>query len=411
MKKLALVSAISLAASGQAMAAAYKLPESSINGTALSAAYVANAQGADASYYNPAAMAFNEGGAKLETALTVIHLTGIEFTDAVGAVGNDETKSETIGVPTFHYTSRAMGNMRFGLSVVSPGGLTKRWRAGAEAFAEEFTLKTLEFNPTIGVKVNDQFAIGAGLRAIYSEGVVKSSNSAFAGVPLGRDLEGDSWDFGYNLALHYKPTSKLQLSATYRSKIDLTEEGEATLNSAIGIPSQTSGASVTIPIPAAVSIAAAYDFTDKTTIELVLERTYWSSYEELDFNYTDALIHPAYSSAFDASSPKNWKDSNTVRIGVTHRPNDKWTVMGGFAYDKTPVPEHYAGFELPDSDAFILSFGAKYKYSNDLTFGAAFLFDKKQVLDLTTNHNPVLTNATFRDASAYLVTVGMEYSF
>jgi len=411
MKKLALVSAISLAATGQVMAAAYKLPESSINGTALSAAYIANAQGADASYYNPAAMAFNKGGAKLESDLTLIHLTGIDFTDAVGAVGADETKVENILAPTFHYTSPQMGNMRYGLSVVVPGGLSKRWRYGAQAFAEEFTLKTVEFNPTIGVKINDSFAIGGGLRAIYSEGVVKSSNTAFAGVPLGRDLEGDSWDFGYNLALHFKATSNLQLSATYRSKIKLTEKGEATLNSAIGIPSQTTGMSVTIPMPAALSIAAAYDVTDKTTIELVLERTYWSSYKELDFNYTDALIHPAYSGAFDAASPKNWKDSNTVRIGVTHQANEKWTIMGGIAYDQTPVAEHYAGFELPDSNAFILSAGAKYKYSENLTFGAALLYDTKQELDIATNENPVLTGANFRDASATLITVGMEYAF
>ncbi|MES9903873.1 MAG: hypothetical protein ABW168_14500 [Sedimenticola sp.] len=53
MEKIALLSALTLAASDPLMAGGYKLPENSINGTALSAANIANAHGTDASYYNP----------------------------------------------------------------------------------------------------------------------------------------------------------------------------------------------------------------------------------------------------------------------------------------------------------------------------------------------------------------------
>ena len=47
--------------------------------------------------------------------------------------------------------------------------------------------------------------------------------------PVETAIEGDSIDFGYNLALTYKPIKDLTLSATYRSKIDLTVEGKASL--------------------------------------------------------------------------------------------------------------------------------------------------------------------------------------
>jgi len=413
MKKLALVAAISLAVSGSAMAAAYKLPESSINGTALSAAYVANARGADASYYNPAAMVFNTGGAELEADLTWAHLTSISYEGTLLAVGAsaDSTKVENIPIPTFHYVSPAMGKMRFGLSMVSPGGLTKRWKDVGKAFAEEFTLKTAEINPTIGFKVNDRFSIGGGLRAIYSKGVVKSASNAYAVLPLGRDLEGDSWDFGYNLALHFKPTDELKLSATYRSKITLTEKGTATLT---GIVTQTRGAKVEIPIPAALSLAAAYDVNDNTTIEFVYERTYWSAYSQLDFNY-DSPIHAGYVALFDDPGIKNWNDSNTFRLGITHQLNSKLVLMAGFAYDKTPVSKSRIGFELPDSDAKIYSLGAKYQYSDKLSFGGAFLYDQKDKLTIAAGEstNPFLAGGQqeFEDAAAYLLTVGIEYKF
>ncbi len=408
MKKLALFSAISLAATGQAMAAAYKLPESSINATALSAAYVANAHGADASYYNPAAMVFDsDSRAALEADLTLIHLTSISNFQLGTKI--DDTKEENIPVPTFHYISPDMGNWRYGLSVVTPGGLTKRWSGAAKAAAEEFTLKTVEINPTIAYKLNDKFSVGGGARVIYSKGVVKSNN----GAGTSRDLEGDSFDFGYNLAFNFRPTDELSLALTYRSKIDLTEKGDATLSAAGGAITYSGPATVSIPIPAALSLAAAYDISDSSTVEFVYERTYWSAYDVLDFDYASTL-HPALAaSSFAVPGIKDWSDSNTYRIGLTHNLNSKWTLMAGFAYDETPAPKKYIGYELPDSDAKIYSFGAKYKSSENLTIGAAFLYDQKDKLTISAADGNATfpAGAVFEDAAAYLLTVGLEYKF
>ncbi|TVO76287.1 OmpP1/FadL family transporter [Sedimenticola selenatireducens] len=411
MKKLALVSAISLAASGQVIAAGYKLPENSINGTALSAAYVANAHGADAAYYNPAAMVFNESGASLEANLTAIHLTSMDYS---GAGGSDSSKKENFLIPSFHYVSPEMGNARFGLSVVTPAGLTKRWSGLGASTAEEFTLKTVEINPTAAYKINDQFSVAAGARVIYSMGVVKSGLPA-AGF---RDMDGDSFDFGYNLALLFKPTDVLSLAATYRSKIDLTVSGDARIGFTAGPTTMYNGdVSVLVPVPAALNLAAAYDVTPDTTVELVFERTYWSAYDQLDFNYSVnlATIHAGLA-AFDNPSIKNWSDSDTYRIGISHKLNNKWDLMAGFAYDKTPIDNKYLGFELPDTDAKIFSLGAKYKYSDKMTIGGAFLYDKKDELSLTpadgnTGTGGAFSTATVKDAAAYLLTVGLEYKF
>ncbi len=408
--------------STQLMAAAYKIPEQSINSTALSGAYVANAKGADASYYNPAAMVYNKEGATLEIDLTYIHLSSISGTNNSPAFADDETKSENFLIPTFHYVSPMVGNARFGLSLVAPAGLTKRWKGVNRAFAEDFTLKTFEINPTVGYKINDRFSIGGGLRAVYSDGVVKSSSSAHPLVTVGGEMSGDSWDFGYNLALQFRPTDALDLALTYRSKVDLTVDGEATLYGSIPpglpgagfpLPTYDGGAKVTIPIPAALNLAAAYTFNDRTTVELVYERTYWSSYEDLDFKY-DQTLNPVFTAAFDDPIPKNWKDSNTFRIGVTHQLNNRWTLMGGFAYDKTPIKEPYVSFELPDSDAKIFSIGTRYRYSDKLSFGAAFLYDKKDTLKIEPGesiNSALAAGAKFEDATAYLLTVGMNYDF
>lgn len=404
-------------------AAGYKIPEQSLNAVALSAAYVANARGADASYYNPANMAFSPAGADLEVGMTYINLPSIKYTD-VNPAYSGHTKVENFIVPTFHYMSSEVNNWRFGLSLTAPGGLSKRWDSVyPKTFAQEFTLKILELNPTASYKVNDKFAIGFGVRGVYTDGTVRSDgvvaviNSGLSYVEASRDMTGDSIDYGYNLALSYKPIDKLTLATTYRSKVNLTVKGTARLNSLIAaglgagtnLGSYNGSASVAIPLPATLDLAAAYTF-NKTTIELVYERVYWSSYKNLDFNYNTnlSITNPALA-AFDAPIPKNWKDTNSYRIGITHQYNDKLKLMAGFAIDENPVPSDTLGFELPDSDAKLYSLGFEYKVSKSTSFGLAYLYDSKETRTVTMNEGHV--SGTVKDASAHLVTASIKYRF
>ncbi|MCP3869932.1 MAG: hypothetical protein GY703_17935 [Gammaproteobacteria bacterium] len=412
-----------VATSPHLMAAAYKIPEQSINSTALAGAYVANAHGADASYYNPAAMVYNEEGAMMEGALTFIHLSSIDYqgTDFLGRGFSDSTKKENFVIPQFHYVSPAVGNARFGLSLTAPAGLSKRWEGVGRAPSQEFTLETYEINPTIGYKFNDRFSMGGGVRAVYSKARVENSPDAYDRFPIGRTAKGDSWDFGYNLALHFRATEALNLSATYRSKIDLDLEGPATLfhRSRNPLFTYVGDTSVSAPIPATLALAAAYTFKKRTTVEFTYERVYWSAYDYLDFDYSPPLnpsnpVFPGYSMFFEQPQLKDWEDSNTFRLGVTHQLNPKWILMGGFTYDKTPVPKRTAGFELPDSDAKIFSFGARYNYSDALSIGGAFLYDRKDSLNLAPGDNgssQLAGGAEFSNARAYLLTMGLEYKF
>ena len=409
-------------------AAGYKIPEQSLDALALSAAYVANARGADASYYNPANMAFSRAGAQMEIGLTYINLPKIKYSD-INPTYSGNSKIENFLVPTFHYMSPEVNRWRFGLSLTAPGGLSKRWDSTyPKTFAQEFTLKIFELNPTASYKVNDKFAVGFGARGVYTDGTVRSDGIVPADlnqdgtidskVNIKRDMTGDSIDFGYNLALSYRPIKEMTLSATYRSKVDLSVKGDAQLsNTIISSPYAVAGtvlgyyngdASVTIPLPATLDLATAYTF-NKTTIELVYERVYWSSYKNLDFNYNTNLSGNPALAVFDNPIPKNWKDTNAYRIGITHQYSDKLKLMAGFAIDESPVPSNTLGFELPDSDAKLYSLGFEYKVSKSTSFGLAYLYDSKDTRTISANEGHV--NGTFKDISAHLVTASIKYRF
>jgi long-chain fatty acid transport protein len=220
-------------------------------------------------------------------------------------------------------------------------------------------------------------------------------------------MEGDSIDYGYNLALMYKPSKEFSLAATYRSNVDLSVEGNAKIyvGLPVGTPFYDGAANVSVPVPAALNLAAAYTFNSVTTIEAVFERTYWSAYKNLDFDYSIALPG-GLGAAFDNPKPKNYEDTNTYRLGLTQK-YDKWIAMAGIAYDETPVPESTLGYELPDSDAWIISLGGKYKMDEQWTLGLAGLVDIKKSRDV--NNDAI--DGEFSNAKAYLVTAGIEYKF
>jgi long-chain fatty acid transport protein len=403
MKKTIKGLALSTIACSVVMAGGYKIPEQSLNSMALGAAYVAHTTGADTAYFNPANMAFMDDKQYVEGALTLAHLPENEYT--LMDPYNGHTETENILIPNAHYVANAIGDFRWGVSLTAPGGLTKRWNTPFQkAFAEEFTLKVLELSPSVSYKIMDNLAIGGGVRLIYSEGVVKN-DAVGLGSPFKVDMEGDTVEFGYNLAIAYNPTDDISIAATYRSNVDLDEEGTATITYPIGLPSGTTvtgDAGVSVPLPAALNIAISKTWNNTFTLEAVYERTYWSTYETLEFTNTNLPI-----------TPKNWKDTNTFRIGAT-MVMDKITMMMGFAIDETPVPVETLGFELPDSDAKVFSMGFRYQQNENLSWGAALLLDSKDTISMPrgVNNNLILNNGgSFNGGGAILTTVGVAYEF
>ena len=413
MKKIALMS---LVASSILMAGGYKIPETSTNAVALGAANIAhNHENADAAYYNPAKMVFMQDKNNLEVDVTYIGLEKVKYKGTVGGTAtNESSESEDFYVPTLHYVSPVLGEngARIGVSIVAPGGLSKQWKTEpAKTSAEEFTLETLEINPTVAIQINDQLGFAFGFRMIRTHGIVKSSGitniTALGGLGrAARDMTGDSTDFGYNLALAYNPNSNLELGLTYRSKVNLGVEGNANLATTYLGGSLYSGpASVTIPLPASLNAAVAYTFSSNTTVEFAYEKTFWSAYKTLDFNYngTEGL---ALGAIFGTPLPKNWTDTNTFRIGLTQELTNL-TLMAGYVYDNSPVPNGTIGFELPDSDSQALSLGGRYKINESVDVGLSTLYSMHK--SRTVNNGSL--NGEFSDGNVLIISAGLGYKF
>lgn len=404
MKKLLLVSAV---AASTLMASGYKIPEQSLNSTALAGAYVSNATTADAAYFNPANMAFMSSDRHLELNAMYIHLNPIDFSGQVGGPTTDvhtaQSASEDFLIPQIYLVAKPMGedeSVRLGLSINEPAGLSKRWPEGVQAmYAEEFTFKLIEVNPSLSYKVLDNLAVAAGVRFVYTKGIIKTSPAGG-----GLDMDGSSWDLGYNLALSYMPFDMWGMALTYRSKVDLTVEGGQATGYTPPYPTATP-ASVTIPLPATLTFATDVDVTESTNLEFVYERTFWSAYEELNIEI------PAMGPLPGMPVAKNWEDSNTFRLGLTQGLGESLDLMLGVAYDETPVPDQSLGFELPDSNAVIFSGGVRWAMTEELDIGVSALYDIKEDRFVSFNDNENGIDGTFSGSSAFILSAGLGYKF
>ena len=196
-KKISVLALASLFVAGSALASGWRIPEQSVDSTAKAGANIASSTRADTAYYNPANMAWMEDRAHLEVDATYIFLSEIDYEDSRRTAFDGSSDEEHFFVPTGFLVTPSYGGARVGLAITAPGGLSKRWESGwAKTFAEEFTLKVIEVNPTVSYSFGDVVSIAAGPRFIYSDATVTSSGSIPGAGYLARDMEGDTTEWG-----------------------------------------------------------------------------------------------------------------------------------------------------------------------------------------------------------------------
>jgi long-chain fatty acid transport protein len=405
-KTISVMALASIFAAGSAMASGWRIPEQSVDSTAKAGANIASSTRADTAYFNPANMSWMEDTWILEADLTYLYLSPIDYDDARNPFFDGSSEDENFLIPTGFVVTPSYGGARFGLAITAPGGLAKRWKDPyPRATAEKFSLEVIETNPTVSYGLGDKFSAAVGARMVYAYAEVKSDASGI-GRALARKMDGSTIEWGWNAALAFQATDKLNISTTYRSKIDLDFDSSAKLN--LGGNIGRLGAKVSVPLPAVYALSVAYDVLDNLNVELTWDRTFWSEYDTLDFDFTPMIP----GNPFEAPRPKDWDDTNALRIGLTYGLNDTVTLMGGFAYDKNPAPTRNIGFELPDSDAWIYSIGMQYKVNEQMDLGIAALYDYKEERSVKVNPNaPPSPYGKFTNASALLITVGLNYRF
>ncbi|MBR5486718.1 MAG: outer membrane protein transport protein, partial [Phascolarctobacterium sp.] len=147
-------------------------------------------------------------------------------------------------------------------------------------------------------------------------------------------VEGESYALGWNAAANYAFDDKNEMGIVYRSAVN--HSMEANVRAAGYMMSQLNGQATgeaygCVTLPESVMIGYGHKFNDKTRVELNGTWTRWSRFNSLDMKFTPGTLH---------DDPKNWKDGWRYAIGVEHKLSDKYSLLGGIAYDESGIPDY-----------------------------------------------------------------------
>lgn len=344
-------------------------------------AFVAQADSPSAIHYNPAGLVQLEG-----SHVRVGSVLQAPRTWHTSTSGNETyMQMQTFLIPNFFYvTDIGLEKWRFGFSATSPYGLGTDWAddSFSSVQATESDTEFYQINPTVAYNLNDIISLGFGVD--YMKSYVSKHKRITAALGGGDfHLKGDDDGWGYNVGLLVRPSERHSIGISYRSKIELTYGGLASLDNlniiAIGgynFPGSTYSTDVEAKLVLPRSLAAGYAFKpdDKWTIELDVEWTGWSSVEEDFVRYPNETDPSRLIILNDSNpSPKDWNDSLGYGLGVEYKATDWLELRGGYLFYQTPIPSVSFETALPDADRHAVTFGLGCKLREDLTLDIAYL--------------------------------------
>lgn len=299
-----------------------------------------------------------------------------------------------------------------GLGVTVPYGLAMEWNKNSSAFAQPagvltYTapyfskLTTINFNPTVSIKLGDKVQIGAGLDVMWSELEFKQLLSPF--VPnLEAKAEGTGVGFGGNLGVTWNVTDRQRLAVTYRSPITINYSGTTEFNNYPGgVPGTSFGSQINFPT--IVSVGYGFQVNDKIRLETDLEWIEFSRFKNLPINVgANALNVPSQNIA------ENWRDTFTAGFGGDWKFADNWVLRGGYQFYQSPVPDSTFSPTIPDADQNVITVGLGYRRGHH-SFEAAYGLDFYNTRNITTDQTAAFDGKyTF---NVHLFSLAYRYSF
>jgi long-chain fatty acid transport protein len=298
--------------------------------------------------------------------------------------GNGGDAGSAQPVPAAYGLYDASPDLKFGLAISAPFGLTTQYDIGwvGRYQAIKSDIETININPNIAYRVLEWLSIGGGPAIQHAHTEFTNAINATTLVHLASPLlpagltlpdgsarvTGNSLSVGYTLGLLAEVSPGTRFGASYRSQISHRVEGSATFNVPAPLATspvfQNTSARADLKTPDVVSLAGSREVSPQVTLLAEVQWTNWSVVKNL------RIERPDGSALTD--QPEQWHGTWFGSVGATYRPDPSWVIRGGLAFDPTPVRNQFRTARLPDSDRYWLSLGLGYRWNPDLRFDAAY---------------------------------------
>ncbi len=315
--------------------------------------------------YNPASITKVRGEAFKQSAVYISPHGKYTAYDATGKPIDEGKNVVHAGwAPGNYYVKQLNDKDWIGIGLFSRFGMISEFEWDSKGASNAFfsRLNGASLTPTYARKFDNKWSAAVGAEVNYV-GLELQKNVFYNSVPT--QTKGESWALGWNAAANYAFDSKNEIGLVYRSKVTHTMDADFKAYGVYGIGDIFTKAYGKVTLPDSWAIGYNHKFDDRTRVELNGTYTKWSNYDALNITFDDKFLGQSGS-----YSQKNWSNGWRYALGVEHKLSDKYTIMGGYAYDESVIPFDGADFIVPTGARRTYSLGFQYH-------------DKKQTLAMT----------------------------
>ena len=373
----------------------------------------AHAEDASVTFFNPAGMSFipaklsiAAGGFGAKSSVTYQNLSTLESFDT----------NNPLGTPIYAAIAyRVLDNVSVGFNFSTPFGSTIEWPsdwAGRE-IVQRLELKAFYFQPMISFKLAPWASVGGSY--IYAKGSVnwdKAVTQLGGSLNLTDDKASGS---GFGVGFYLQPTDKLDVSIAYRSPIDMeAENGVVSFNISpalypnLGLDATGKDSfKATLPLVDEYTVGVTYKLTPKWIVSGDFNYSGWDRYNQLTLDFANAPIGNQPNDPTVLVSPKNFKSTQTWRVGTQYQINDMFAARAGYYYDQSPYADKDFQAETPSFDSNVVTAGLGINVTKgfgvDIAGGIAFQKSRAVANDYNNFYGQA-------KAKAYYFGLGLSYN-
>ena len=398
----------------------FSIYEQHARATGLAGAFIARADDPSAIFYNPAGLSALKGW-QINIGTTMIETEfGFIGPDNMDARYFTRAQKGTFFPSTLYLTYNIHPRWTLGFGFYSPFGLATEWGSQKHPWvgrllATKTELTTFALNPVVAYQVLDNLSVALGVSYLTANvNLEKDIYFAPRSIYGHSKLKAGTQGFAFNLGFQYTLFHRLHLGAHYRSTTRLNfssgdayftfpETTDPVVNQEIAsfFPAKTKG-DAQITLPAFYGIGLAYDFTENLSFEVDYLVQAWSSYDKLKITFQKPVAGKT-----ESISPRNYRDSYSVRFGLEYKMENDLTVRAGYFLDKYVVPDEYLEPGLPEYNRHNYTIGLGYQIKK-LKIDAAYHLLLQDDREFTRNiHN--FAGKYIGMANLYALSLG--YSF
>lgn len=373
-------------------AAGFALIEQSASGMGNAfAGAAASAEDASTIFFNPAGMAYLPDNQLVVAGHAIRPSAKFSNSGTTGVLGtainsgNGGDAGDWAFLPNLYFAKAVSDSVKLGIGVNAPFGLKTQYDNGwtGRYHALKSDLKTININPTIAFKLNDNVSLGAGVsyqrieaeltKAVDFGSVCVSKVSLAACTAAGltatsndgkSEFKGDDWSWGFNLGTIIQATPATRVGLAYRSEIKHDLKGSAVISGeeqfdallGVGVPLANvnalkaafpdSSVQAQADLPATFSASVYHQATDKLDVMADVTWTGWNSFNVLRIVRTSGALSGGTADV----QPEYWKNTMRYSVGASYRYDDQLKLRAGLAYDESPVSRNWLTPRIPDSD-------------------------------------------------------------